>query len=37
MAEHQPVGLSDEVLGSLTELMSAEARRLGMDRLPELA
>lgn len=37
VAEHQPVGLSDEVLGSLTELMSAEARRLGMDRLPELA
>jgi trimethylamine--corrinoid protein Co-methyltransferase len=35
--EHQPVALSDEVRQELTGLMEREARRLGMDRLPETA
>jgi trimethylamine--corrinoid protein Co-methyltransferase len=36
VAKHQPVALSDTVLGDLTSLMEAEARRHGMSRLPEI-
>ena len=36
VAQHQPVGLSETVLGDLTSLMEAEARRHGMSRLPEI-
>ena len=36
VAKHQPVGLSDTVLGDLTSIMETEARRHGMSRLPEI-
>ena len=36
VAQHQPVGLSETVLGDLTSLMEAEAGRHGMSRLPEI-
>ncbi len=36
VAQHQPVGLSETVLGDLTSLMEAEARRHGMSSLPEI-
>ncbi len=35
IGEHEPVRLSDEVKKELTKLMAAEARRHGMERLPE--
>jgi trimethylamine--corrinoid protein Co-methyltransferase len=37
VGEYQPVGLSDEVRRQLTDLMGREARRFGVDRLPEIA
>ncbi len=36
VTQHQPVGLSETVLGDLTSLMETEARRHGMSRLPEI-
>lgn len=36
VAEHEPVGLSDDVKSEMTRLISAEARRYGMDKLPEI-
>lgn len=36
IAEHEPVRLSEDVRRELTNRMLAEARRYGMDRLPEL-
>lgn len=36
VARHQPVRLADEILRELTSLMEREARRHGMDRLPEI-
>jgi len=35
IAEYEPVALTDEVKKELTKLMKAEARRCGMDHLPE--
>jgi len=35
IAEYKPAAISDEVKKELTGLMEAEARRFGMDRLPE--
>lgn len=35
IGEHQPVGFSDDVTNELTRLMADEAKRFGMDRLPE--
>ena len=36
LAEAEPVRLSDDVRKELTRLMTAEANKLGMDKLPEL-
>jgi len=36
VSESRPVRLSKEVLGELTRLMTAEARKHGMERLPQL-
>jgi trimethylamine--corrinoid protein Co-methyltransferase len=36
VGEHQPVDLPDDTKKELTELMAAEARRHGMDRLPTI-
>ncbi len=36
MDEYEPVRLSDDLLKDLTMLMEAEARRVGMDKLPNL-
>ena len=35
IAEHEPVGISSDVQDELTRLMTAEAARHGMDKLPE--
>ena len=35
IAEHEPVGISSDVQNELTRLMTAEAARHGMERLPE--
>ena len=37
VAAYEPPGLSADVTGELTRIMQAEARRLGMDALPERA
>jgi trimethylamine--corrinoid protein Co-methyltransferase len=34
--QHQPVGLFDDVVSELTSLMETQAKRHGMDRLPEI-
>jgi len=36
VGSHQPVGLADDVKSELTRLMTAEADKYGMDRLPRL-
>jgi len=36
VAEHKPVGLSDDVKKELTALMTAEARRHGQENLPDI-
>ncbi len=36
LAEYEPSGLPDDVKAALTERMLAEARRYGMDRLPDI-
>ena len=35
IGKYQPTGLSDDVTNELTKLMADEAKRFGMDRLPE--
>lgn len=37
LAAHQPIPLSEEVQRALTDIMAADARRHGLDRLPETA
>jgi trimethylamine--corrinoid protein Co-methyltransferase len=37
IASHRPTRLPEEVRRELTQIMSAEARRHGMDRLPEIS
>ena len=36
VSEHQPIGLSDEVTRELTRLMAAEAKKFGMNHLPDV-
>ncbi len=36
VAAHEPVRLTDDIKTEMTRLMTAEARRFGMDRLPEI-
>ena len=35
--EYEPVGLNDDIIKELTRLMGIEARRVGMEKLPEIS
>lgn len=37
IGEYEPVGLNDDIIIELTRLMGIEARRVGMDKLPEIS
>jgi trimethylamine--corrinoid protein Co-methyltransferase len=37
IGEYEPVGLNDDIIMELTRLMRIEARRVGMDKLPEIS
>ncbi|MEE8417472.1 MAG: trimethylamine methyltransferase family protein [candidate division Zixibacteria bacterium] len=37
IGEYEPVGLNDDIIKELTKLIGIEARRVGMDKLPEIS
>jgi trimethylamine--corrinoid protein Co-methyltransferase len=37
ISEYQPAGLGQDIIGELTKLMEIEARRVGMEKIPEIS